>query len=143
MTLEQRLTALVVAVRTKLNLMTPRLLPTGGAVGQILYKSGAADGASAWSTPTLTAPKTATLTIPYPGAYEYSQAVTDASLTGAEQLMVWLAPAADDSDENDPEMIDLVTLVADAAAGSVTFTITFSEITSGDIRVLYRNPASL
>lgn len=141
-TFAARVIDLVVAIRTKINSMMPRLLPTGGSIGQVLFKSGSADGAAAWATPSFSAVKTATLTIPFPGAYEHTQTVADTAVGVSDRLQAWLAPTAD-SDENDPELLDLVTLTAQAGNDSVTFTITFSEITSGDILVFYRNPAAL
>lgn len=49
-TLASRLNDLVVAIRTKLNTMTPRLLPAGGAAGQVLTKSSGTDYAVGWTT---------------------------------------------------------------------------------------------
>lgn len=46
-----RIKALGSAVATKLNTMTPRLLPAGGSAGQVLTKSSTQDYACAWSTP--------------------------------------------------------------------------------------------
>jgi hypothetical protein len=49
MTLQQRIAELVVSVRQKLNLMTPRLLPDGGSDGQVLVKKTDADFDTEWS----------------------------------------------------------------------------------------------
>ncbi len=43
--------ALAAAVRDKLNAMTPRLLPMGGTVGQVVTKTGPATGAASWQDP--------------------------------------------------------------------------------------------
>lgn len=48
-TLAQRLADLTAAVRTKFNLVTPRLLPAGGSSGQALRKTTSADYDAAWS----------------------------------------------------------------------------------------------
>jgi hypothetical protein len=48
-TLAQRLADLTAAVRAKFNLVTPRLLPAGGQIGQALRKASAADYDAAWS----------------------------------------------------------------------------------------------
>jgi hypothetical protein len=49
--LVSRIADLAAAIRAKLNTMTPRLLPAGGAVGQTLTKTGSADYAAGWSAP--------------------------------------------------------------------------------------------
>ena len=51
MTLEQRLVALAGAIRDKINAMMPRLVPSGGAVNQVLTKTGVGDYATGWQTP--------------------------------------------------------------------------------------------
>jgi hypothetical protein len=50
-TLEQRLTLLAGAIRDKINLMMPRLIPTGGAVNEVLAKTGAGNFAVGWQAP--------------------------------------------------------------------------------------------
>lgn len=47
-TLEQRLTLLAGAIRDKINLMMPRLIPTGGAINQVLTKTGAGNYSAGW-----------------------------------------------------------------------------------------------
>lgn len=47
-TLEARLSALAGAIRDKINLMMPRLVPSGGLINQVLAKSSASDYAMAW-----------------------------------------------------------------------------------------------
>lgn len=48
-TLAARITALAGAIRDKLNLMTPRLVPAGGTTGQVLAKASATDYALSWT----------------------------------------------------------------------------------------------
>lgn len=50
-TMAARVTALAAAIRDKINLMVPRLVPAGGATGQVLRKAGAADYALSWGAP--------------------------------------------------------------------------------------------
>lgn len=50
-TLADRVSALATAVRDKINLMVPRLLPAGGAIGQVLTKNGAGNYAAGWQDP--------------------------------------------------------------------------------------------
>lgn len=51
MSLAARVTALAGAIRDKLNTMTPRLLPTGGATGQVLAKINGAPYNTQWVEP--------------------------------------------------------------------------------------------
>jgi hypothetical protein len=50
-TLQARLTALASAIRDKINLMVPRLMPAGGAVNQVLTRNASADYAAGWVSP--------------------------------------------------------------------------------------------
>jgi hypothetical protein len=49
MSLSVRISELVVALRTKLNTMTPRLLPEGGTDGQVLVKGSDTDFVTEWA----------------------------------------------------------------------------------------------
>lgn len=49
MSLVERIGDLAAAIRDKLNLMMPRLLPAGGAAGHVLTKTASADYAAAWA----------------------------------------------------------------------------------------------
>ena len=51
MSLASRITDLAVAIRDKLNLMTPRLIPSGESVGQYVQKTGASPDTFGWATP--------------------------------------------------------------------------------------------
>lgn len=48
MSLASRISDLAVAVREKINAMMPRLMPSGGAVGQVITKTGPADYVVGW-----------------------------------------------------------------------------------------------
>jgi len=48
-TLSERLIVLARTIRDKINVMTPRLLPADGGVGQVLVKTAAADYAAGWT----------------------------------------------------------------------------------------------
>ena len=52
MSLASQVSALAGAIRDKINLMMPRLLPSGGTAGQVLSKASATDYATAWVTQT-------------------------------------------------------------------------------------------
>ncbi len=53
MSLASRIDDLAAAVRDKLNLMSARLLPTGGTAGQVVTKTGPAVADVAWATPSV------------------------------------------------------------------------------------------
>lgn len=65
-------------------------------------------------------------------ALEHRQSVTAPGITPASRLFVILAPVPD-SAENDPELIDLLTLSASPGTDTITVSITFSQPTSGPI----------
>jgi hypothetical protein len=48
MSFASRVNDLAGAIRDKINLMVPRLLPSGGTSGQVLAKTSAADYAAGW-----------------------------------------------------------------------------------------------
>lgn len=51
MSLSSNINSLTVAIRDKLNLMSPRLIPTGGVVGQLVTKTSSAPDTYGWATP--------------------------------------------------------------------------------------------
>lgn len=48
MSLIDNISNLAIAIRNKINTMTPRLLPSGGITGQVLSKSSNTDYATNW-----------------------------------------------------------------------------------------------
>lgn len=50
-TLQARIEALATAIADRFNAIKPALLPTGGAAGMVLTKTGSADYADAWQSP--------------------------------------------------------------------------------------------
>lgn len=50
-TFAQNLASTVVAIRSKFNAITPKLVPTGGTTGQVLAKASATDNDVSWITP--------------------------------------------------------------------------------------------
>lgn len=49
MSLVSNINLLATAIRDKFNLVTPRLIPSGGSTGQVLSKTSNADNAVAWA----------------------------------------------------------------------------------------------
>jgi len=84
-----------------------------------------------WTAATLTIPSSTT---------SHRQVVSAPSITLTSKVEVMLAPV-EDTDENDPELLDLVVLHATPkpATGEIEFLITFSSPTSGPIPILYRS----
>jgi hypothetical protein len=76
-----------------------------------------------------------TLTLATPRR-EHSETVAAVGVTTLNRVVVDLAPA-DDANENDPEMTDLVSLSARAGTDTITFTVCFSELTSGPINLIW------
>jgi hypothetical protein len=70
MPLADGVTALAAAVRTKINLMMPRLVPAGGTSGQFLAKTSGSDYAVGWSSG-------ATVVINAQTGVSYTLALTD------------------------------------------------------------------
>lgn len=64
MSFASRVTLLAAAIREKFNMITPRLLPAGGAVGQVLKRTGAGDYVVGWGDEAAGGGVGATLTIP-------------------------------------------------------------------------------
>ncbi len=64
--------------------------------------------------------------------HEHHQTVSAPGITPLSRLFLTLAPAPSGA-ENDPEMIDLLTLSATPATDAFTITATFSQPTSGAI----------
>ena len=80
----------------------------------------------------------AVVTLPgLPAVREWSENVVAAGVTALNKIAAFLAPAAD-SDENEPEMLDLVALSAKAGAGNITFALSFSAPTSGPVKLLWK-----
>lgn len=133
-TLETRLTALAAAIRDKINLMVPRLIPPGGAVNQVLAKTGAGDYAAGWVAPGAAIIGAAVLAVPLgAGLRDYEQVIVDAQVTAASKVRAWLVP----SDDNDPDQLDGVQLYALPDAGRLTIGFVAATPQAGNIAVNY------
>lgn len=74
----------------------------------------------------------ATITVPR-NSYEHTETIAVTGVLASNRIILGLAPCAD-SDENCPEMLDIVSYVATPADGSVTITAAFSQRTSGPVK---------
>jgi len=114
----------------------------GGAyepLGAVAIHAAAADPHPGYVLETAMAWTAATLTLPT-SRTSHRQVVSALSLQPTAKVEVMLAPV-EDTDENDPEMLDLVVLHATPkpATGEIEFLITFSSPTRGPIPILYRS----
>lgn len=78
--------------------------------------------------------KTATVTVG--GTNEHNELVTDADVNSSSTIILSLAGVSD-SDENDPELLDVVGMSAKAGTGNFTVTMSFLQKTSGPIKLNY------
>lgn len=76
---------------------------------------------------------TATVTLTQ-AVLQHSQTVAAAGVTASKVVLVSLAPALD-TDENDPELLDVVALRATPGTDAITFGLTFNVPTVGPIKL--------
>ena len=76
----------------------------------------------------------ATVTIPWPGALEYSGNVAFVGASPSNMIICSLAPHAD-ADENDTETLSVIGMSALAGTAIATIKLAFSELTSGSIKL--------
>lgn len=76
---------------------------------------------------------TATVTLSA-AAFQHSQTVAAVGVTPAKVILASLAPALD-ADDNDPELLDLVTVWGVPGTDQITFGLTFSAPTSGPVKL--------
>lgn len=76
----------------------------------------------------------ATITLPSgEGAYEDTETVAALGVTPTSKVFLSLAPALDE-DENDPSMLDIVSMSAIPGTDTLTINATFSQLTSGPVK---------
>lgn len=77
----------------------------------------------------------ATVNLP-DNAFEHEQTVSASGVTSGSRILLSLAPASDD-DENDPEMLDIASMVGIPGTDEITVRLTFDEPQSGAIKLNY------
>lgn len=70
------------------------------------------------------------------GVYEASSVIVDAIVTAASRISLFLAPSLD-TDENDPELLDIASMVAVPATGSFTAKLAFLNPVTGPVKIQY------
>lgn len=105
------------------------LTQSGATTGQVAQWNG-----SVWvpATPAGGASGDATITVPN-NSLEWTEAIS-APVTAGQRVTVALAGAAD-SDENDPELLDVASLAAVAGSSTLTFTIAFAAPAAGPVKL--------
>ena len=66
--------------------------------------------------------------------FEVTETVTAVGVTPSSMVQVWLAPTTSD-DENEPEMLDLMTIGAVPLTGQIEITLSFSAPTAGPVKL--------
>lgn len=77
-----------------------------------------------------------TITVPYPGAYEWSETVAAVGVVNTQRVLVSLGSHAD-SDENSAELLDVAAIEASTGTDQITITASFSTLTQGAIKLNY------
>lgn len=135
MSLTSRVTDLAAAIRDKLNLMTPRLLPSGGNSGETLVKSSANDYEVVWSANAGGFSGSFTCTM-LTNRFEHTETFSVIGMTDSHKPFVTLA-ATTNEDENEPSMLNIVSMQAIPLTDAITFEIVFGEQTRGPIKLNY------
>ena len=79
-----------------------------------------------------------TITLPdKQGVYEYRETISYAGALPSDTILIKLAHTQD-SDENDPEMVGLETLIATPGTDSFEVLVTFTERHSGPLKLHYQ-----
>lgn len=135
MTLASRINDFAAAARDKINQMVPRLMPAGGAAGQVLIKTSAADYDAGWQVPSASSQLTGTSSVSVPQAsFTHVEAVP--AIGVAPGMLVFLAIGAHaDTDENSPELLEIAALSGLADTDEIIVTLNFAAATSGSINL--------
>ena len=135
MSVVSRVSDLAGAVRDKINLMVPRLVPAGGAVGEVLTKTSATDFDAGWQAAPASAPLKGTSSVTVPLA-TFTHVETIAALVVTPAMLIFLALGAHaETDENSAEMLDIAALSGAAGTDQITITLNFAAATSGPVNL--------
>lgn len=135
MSLASRVTDLAAAIRDKINLMMPRLVPTGGAAGEVLTKTGTTDFNAGWQPVSASAQLKGTSSVTVPLA-TFTHVETVAAIGVTPAMLIFLALGAHaDTDETSPEMLEIDALSGSAGTDEITITLNFAAATSGPVNL--------
>ena len=108
---------------------------TDGDKGDVVVASSG----TVWTVPDLAAKQptilkgTATLTVAN-NQFSDTETITAVGVTPSSMVQVWLAPTTS-ADENEPEMLDLMTIGAVPLTGEIEITLSFSAPTAGPVKL--------
>jgi hypothetical protein len=75
-----------------------------------------------------------TIALPFSlGSFEHSETVAAVGVTTLSRIILGLAPCAD-TDENCPEMLDIISYAGTPGTGTITIDAAFSQPTSGPVK---------
>lgn len=96
-TLVQRINDLATAIKNKINLMMPRLVPSGGDAGAVLAKNTATDFDFGWAVPSVSGltVKSADITINAAGYDSVTENIAEPGVTESSKINAWLVPNSD------------------------------------------------
>lgn len=110
--------------------------PAGTAAAAIVTHVGLADPHTQYLLESAIDTGVVTITVPYPGAYEWSETVAAVGVVNTQRVLVSLGSHAD-SDENSAELLDVSAIEASAGTDQITVTASFSTRTQGAIKLNY------
>ena len=129
MSLVSRINDLTIAVREKFNTLMPRLLPSGGTVGQVITKTGVADLVFAWQDPASGGGGGGTVfavEVNF-GVASRRQLIVDIAapgVTSADKILAWQAGVGATGRDADENEMDQFHIVAFASIDTIRFAMT-------------------
>jgi len=110
--------------------------PAGTAAAAVVTHVGLADPHTQYLLESALDSGVVTITVPYPGAYEWSETVTATGVTSSQRVLISMGSHVD-SDENSAELLDVAAIEALAGTDQITVTASFSTLTQGAIKLNY------
>ncbi len=101
---------------------------------EIAVSEGFSGDVTEWLASLSGASLTGTATVTLTNAFSVTQTVSAPGVTATDTVFGSLA-AHDDTDENDPELLDLVALSLRPGTDQLTVTLTFSQVTNGPVKI--------
>lgn len=107
---------------------------TGSGTAASPYVINASVGGGGGGTTVANGVATVTITGQTQGQFEWSETVAAVGATATSRVWLGLAATTDD-DENTAELLDVVSMSATPGTGTLTITMTFSQLTRGPIKL--------
>lgn len=110
--------------------------PAGTAAAAIVTHVGLSDPHTQYLLESALDSGVVTITVPYPGAYEWTETVTATGVTSSQRVLMSIGSHVD-ADENSAELLDVAAIEALAGTDQITVTASFSTLTQGAIKLNY------